>query len=265
MLDDYELTGSKWVVQTQFASESFVIGVGETDSIVGSWKIPAEVGAVGAGGAPFDTSYWTPDADEIEVRSCYFDDEYIFGEDGSFTNEFQDATWIEEWQGGSNACDVPVAPHDGSATATYSYSAGAQSLALSGTGAYIGIPKAVNGAEIESPDQAPDQIQYNAYRNGDGSLSLTIQSQSDPVVWWNYKLVRSVDVDDGAYFVIDPDKPVMSVGFEDEPPRSQSLVTDAMSIPFTAEEIVGEWGLNAAVPGRYAPVLPMTIASGSNI
>ena len=48
--------------------------------------------------------------------------------------------------------DVPVAPHDGSATATYSYSSGAQSLVLSGTGAYIGIPKAINGAEIESPD-----------------------------------------------------------------------------------------------------------------
>ena len=35
-----------------------------------------------------DTSYWTPDADEIEVRSS-LDDEYIFGEDGSFTNEFR--------------------------------------------------------------------------------------------------------------------------------------------------------------------------------
>ena len=60
MLDDYELTGSKWVVQAKFASESFVIGVGETDSIVGSWKIPAELGAVGAGGAPFDTSTGRP-------------------------------------------------------------------------------------------------------------------------------------------------------------------------------------------------------------
>jgi hypothetical protein len=42
---------------------------------------------------------------------------------------------------------------------------------LSGLGAHIGLPKAINGAEITSPDQAPESITYNAYLNDDGTLS----------------------------------------------------------------------------------------------
>ncbi|MCB0431605.1 MAG: hypothetical protein KDD18_00685, partial [Mangrovimonas sp.] len=58
-------------------------------------------------------------------RACYYDDEYVFGADGSFSNVLGSDTWIEGWQGGSDACGAPVAPYDGTAVATYTYDAGA--------------------------------------------------------------------------------------------------------------------------------------------
>ena len=38
----------------------------------------------------------------------------------------------------------PVAPHDGSASATFSYDEASATLTLTGKGAHLGLPKAVN-------------------------------------------------------------------------------------------------------------------------
>ena len=47
-------------------------------------------------------------------------------------------TWVEAWQGAAGeACGAPVAPHDGTATATYDYSAGA--VTINGAGAFLRI------------------------------------------------------------------------------------------------------------------------------
>ena len=51
---------------------------------------------------------------------------------GSFQNVLGETTWIEAWQGGSDACGAPVAPHDGSASATFSYDEASATLILTG-------------------------------------------------------------------------------------------------------------------------------------
>jgi hypothetical protein len=61
-------------------------------------------------------------------------------------------------------------------------------LSLSGAGAYIGIPKAINGAEIDSAAAVPAGIDYNAYLNEDGTMSVTVEAGDG--VWWNYLLTR---------------------------------------------------------------------------
>ena len=38
-------------------------------------------------------------ADDVAARACFFDDEYIFHEDGSFQNILGNETWLEGWQG----------------------------------------------------------------------------------------------------------------------------------------------------------------------
>ena len=79
-----------------------------------------------------------------------FDDVYHFGPDGSFQNILGDQTWLEAWQEGVDAdgCGAPVAPHDGSANATYFVDDEANTITLNGVGAYMGIAKAITDGEL---------------------------------------------------------------------------------------------------------------------
>ena len=44
-----------------------------------------EAGALKVGPAPNNGDWWQSSADDVTTRACYFDDEYIFNSDGSFT------------------------------------------------------------------------------------------------------------------------------------------------------------------------------------
>jgi hypothetical protein len=164
-------------------------GPAEPSPIAGTWYMAQSDGSLGVGPAEFDVSWWSNDAGVTALRACYFDDAYVFGADGSFTNVQDGDTWLEPWQsGGAEECGAPVAPHDGSAPASFVFDAEMNTLSLSGAGAYIGIPKAINGAEIDSAAAVPAGIDYNAYLNEDGTMSVTVEAGDG--VWWNYLLTR---------------------------------------------------------------------------
>jgi hypothetical protein len=161
----------------------------EPSVLAGTWYMSLADGSLGVGPSEFDGSWWSNDASVTDARACYFDDAFVFGEYGSFDNELQDLTWVEGWQGAdADACAAPVAPHDGSANARFNYDADAQTLTISGRGAYLGIPKPVNGAELTAPEEAPESITYNAYLNDDGTMDVTVEAGTG--VWWNYVLVK---------------------------------------------------------------------------
>ena len=146
---------------------------------------------MGVGPEEFDTQWFNNTAIINEERACWFDDEYVFGADGSFSINHDDSTWLEGWQGAEvvDACGSPVSPHDGS-EASFIYDAEGQTLTLNGVGAYIGLPKVTNTGELGSPDSAPGSLEYNAYLDEEtGRLTLTIQT-SDSGNWWQFVLVR---------------------------------------------------------------------------
>ena len=164
-------------------------GPAEPSPIAGTWYMAQSDGSLGVGPAEFDVSWWSNDAGVTALRDCYFDDAYVFGADGSFSNVQDGATWLEPWQsGGAEECGAPVAPHDGSADASFAYDGEMNTLTISGAGAYIGLPKAINGAEIDSAAAVPASIDYNAYLNDDGTMSVTVEAGDG--VWWNYLLTR---------------------------------------------------------------------------
>ncbi|MGJ8592497.1 MAG: PKD domain-containing protein [Aquaticitalea sp.] len=156
--------------------------------LVGTWKMAEEAGSFGVGPSVGDTSWFACDAACVTMRECYFDDLYVFGSDGSFTNDLGAESWIEPWQGGSDACGAPVAPHDGSAAATYAYDAAAETITLNGTGAFIGLPKANNQGEL--PNVAvPSSITYTATVIDENTISVYVEAGAG--VFWQYKLVRA--------------------------------------------------------------------------
>ncbi|MEE4198394.1 MAG: PKD domain-containing protein [Bacteroidales bacterium] len=159
------------------------------DVLSGTWQMAPEAGSMGVGPAQGDMSWWAIDAAGVTQRACFFDDSYVFGTDGSFSNVLGTETWIETWQGGSDACGTPVAPHDGSAVATYSYDEGAGTVTIDGTGAFLGIPKVYNGGELTSPGDAPASITYQIVLS-DNNNTMTLDIEVDGA-WWRFKLIKN--------------------------------------------------------------------------
>ena len=141
-------------------------------TLSGAWKLAderfgydaPEPPGVPLGGSPF---FFTspPYAELTAARACLFDDVFFFDADGTFANVQGDSTWIETWQGvDADACGAPVAPHDGSAEATYVYDADGDAvvgtLTISGTGAHVGIPRAVNTGALPNGAAIPDSLVY---------------------------------------------------------------------------------------------------------
>ena len=157
-------------------------------ALAGKWQLSKQGGA-GVGPSEGDISWWNTDIDGVvDLRACWFDDIYEFGADGSFQNIQGNETWLEPWQGvEAESCGAPVAPHDGSNGAIYQYDEDASTLKLTGKGSFIGLPRTVNGAELDTPAGAPESVTYNvAVLDGD-NLTVTIDVGTG---WWQYSLTR---------------------------------------------------------------------------
>jgi len=138
-----------------------------------------------------DTSWWSNNADDVVTRACLFDDIFYFGSDGSFQNFQGMETWIEPWQGTDpEACDTPVAPHDGSSVGNWVYDAGAGTITLNGQGSHLGLAKAVNDAELTDPAAAPDSITYEVLTLDGDNMTVTIAVGNG---WWTFNLERVKD------------------------------------------------------------------------
>ncbi len=133
-------------------------------------------------------NWWGNSDDDVITRACLFDDEYIFSANGSFKNELGDSTWVESWQGVDEGCGTPVAPHDGSAIATYVYNEAEGTVTVTGTGAYLGISKPYNGGELTNSADAPGSITYDVqFSDGGNTMTLFLFYGAG---YWTFKLVK---------------------------------------------------------------------------
>jgi hypothetical protein len=161
----------------------------EPSPLAGKWKVKSEAGSLKVGPAPGSGEWWSIDAAGVTARAVFFDDEYIFNSDGSFQNVMQDQTWVEGWQSGADeGAGAPVAPHDGSANATYIHNQSTNTVTINGKGAYIGLPKAVNAGEL--PNVAvPNSVAYNVALSDDND-SATVTIEAGGGVWWTFEIER---------------------------------------------------------------------------
>ena len=166
----------------------------KTSPLNGSWKLAPEAGAFGVGSELNDLSWWSNLSSDVTTRACLFDDDYVFGTDGSFQNVLGTQTWLDPWQGTDpEACGAPVAPHNGTANATYTYDETAGTITINGTGAYLGLARVVNGTELTSPADAVDSITYLATLSEDGNtldLDIEFVTLDGSIGFWSFKLVR---------------------------------------------------------------------------
>ena len=162
-----------------------VFSFGNSQTLQGTWKMSPQAGAFAVGPTKGNGSYFSSSLADITTRGCFFDDQYIFNADGSFNNVLGSQSWIEAWQGGGDACGTPVAPHNGSNAATYSSTP--TSITLTGVGAYLGLAKAVNGAELPSV-AVPSSRTYIITSLTSSLLTLDIQVGTG--LWWRFILAK---------------------------------------------------------------------------
>ena len=165
-----------------------LMGVGFSQ-ITGTWTLAPVETALAVGPAKGDFGWWKVPAAEItSARTCQFDDEFVFNADGTFQNKLQNSTFLEGWQGGSFSCGTPVAPFDGTASATWKYNATNNTITIYGKGAYLGLPKAFNGGELANVADAKDSLVYEVAVNGN-VMSLDISIGSG---YWHFELKKQM-------------------------------------------------------------------------
>ena len=157
-------------------------------SFTGTWKMSPQAGAFAVGPSQGNGSYYANNLADIATRNCFFDDEYVFNADGSFSNVLGSQSWIEGWQGGADSCGTPVAPHNGSNAATWSFNSAANTVTLTGVGAYLGLPKAYNGGELSNPANAPASITYLV--TSITANLLTVDINIGTGLWWRFILAK---------------------------------------------------------------------------
>ena len=58
---------------------------------------------MGVGPNQGDMGWWSNNEADVTLRACLFDDIYAFNADGSFQNIQGADTWLEGWQGATDA------------------------------------------------------------------------------------------------------------------------------------------------------------------
>jgi hypothetical protein len=189
-----KFVGTPWAAGTIFVDNIyFYKQPSQAPTIAGTWKVAPVAGSLAVGPTPGSGEWFSISDAQVAERACYYDDTYVFGTDGSFSNILGADTWIEGWQSGSaDACGAPIAPHDGTVASTYTYDEGAGTVTVNGTGAYIALPKATNTGEISNPADAPSSITYNVTLEDINNMTVQIEAGSG--VFWTFKLVREGDV-----------------------------------------------------------------------
>ena len=175
--------------ETSVAQRIVIVQTSALAKLIGRWQLDGD-GAASVGPGPGSDEWWSS-KDEVNNsgpynRPCWFDDVYEFTAGGAFLNEHGEETFLEDWQGANFQCGVPVAPHDGSAPATYVLNESAQTIELIGRGAYIGLPKAVNGSELKSPANAPESVTYQIDVLEEDQLVIYVQAGGN--THWTFRL-----------------------------------------------------------------------------
>lgn len=163
-----------------------------SSDLVGTWKLKADAGTLAVGPAQGNGSWWSNSLADVTTRACLFDDSIKFEANGAFTHYMDGSTWLETWQGvASDACGTPVAPHDGTTNApyTYSYNSTTGELTTIGVGAHIGLPKANNSGQLTSPLNAPNSITYQiSLSNNNNVMTADINYGTG---WWRFIYERT--------------------------------------------------------------------------
>ena len=207
--EDYDFFVDDFSITAPFVSPTWA----------GDWQLDPTAGSLAVGPNAGDLSWWSSNADTPAERACLFDDIYRFGADGTFENVLGDQTWLEGWQEGQEGegCGAPIAPHDGSNAANYTYTD--TSVTVSGSGAFLGLAKVHNAGEDGAP--AGDTITYEVISVDETYMTVHINFGGGV---WAFRFINSTALG------IDDVNPVSSFNFFPNPVNNVLTIKAQASI-----------------------------------
>jgi hypothetical protein len=187
---DITVTASAAGADNVMKTTSYAVEV-EVSDIVGQWVFLHEAGAFAVGETLENLSWYSNPISAVVDRACLFDDVYEFKADMSFNNIMGEATWQEgSWDSIEvEGCGPALAPFDGTATATWAHNAADGTVEISGMGAFLGISKVANGAELTNLASAKESILYSGVTFSEDKLTMTVHINMGPG-FWQFKFAR---------------------------------------------------------------------------
>jgi len=151
-----------------------------TNCMEKTWKLAPEAGAMHVGPNAYDVWWANSDADVID-RSCHFDDEYIFRQDGTFEYDNKGDFWADSDADGNvypPDMGLGVGCHPSSAwppqyqawdSGIHNFTVTNNQLRVDGEGAWIGLYKAGTSSDVLVPQQF---VTYNILSMNDTRMVL---------------------------------------------------------------------------------------------
>ncbi len=149
-----------------------------------TWKLAPEEGACWV--APDANGFWWQNSTaDVTTRSCLFNDEWVFHEDGTMEYKTNGDIWGESYMGfategcyAENALTGTLAAW-ASGTHTFEIIPATvdhpDQLRVIGTGAFMGFPKAANGQEVSSPvNEVTYDILYMTDQNNNRYMQIEV-------------------------------------------------------------------------------------------
>jgi PKD repeat protein len=174
-----------------------------TGDVSKSWKLLRDVSTgrypLEVGPATRAEIWWAFGRNEqLGVRPCTLDDEYIFSLDGTFEYKTNGDFWAEGMQAPIQGCEESIDANYVNAAGTsvaawnsgvheFEYNVANQKITLTGLGAFIGLQKAATDAEVTVPQEATT---YSVVKLSDGAVDTLIIETTIPDGYWRFVLVH---------------------------------------------------------------------------
>lgn len=165
-----------------------------------TWKINPAAGSFGVGPTKGSMEWWPGGADISGDRPCLFNDEFIFKTGNVYEYDSKGDLWGEGYMGLSDGCtaesNLPAnAASWGSGTHSFTFveanGSNPATITVTGTGAFIALPKAKNGGEYTSaPPDTNGSVTYEVlgYTKNSTTETMTI-SVNIGSGFWTFVLV----------------------------------------------------------------------------
>jgi hypothetical protein len=168
-----------------------------------TWILKPAAGSFGVGPAKGSDAYYPQGADLSGVRPCLFNDEFIFKTGGVYEYDSKGDVFGEAYLGITPDGCAPQSSLGANATAwgsgthTFTFDPATATtpayITVTGTGAFIVLPKAYNGGEYSSGPPATNRsVKYEvlSYAKNGSVETLTLTLETNTGVFWTYVLTN---------------------------------------------------------------------------